>query len=302
MIKKILFAPILGLKWLILLPFRGIRWLFRSFSRWFGKTKIGLFFNEIPEDNSVIDSATQAIEDPSSFFEQLDIARGHLLRSIIALIIGVAISFTFTEKIISFLAEPVGGLQNLQAIEVTESISVFMRVALLSGIALATPYIIFEIWLFIAPGLMPTTRKLSLLIIPFGFIFFIGGMYFSYALLLPTSLPFLMDFMGVATMLRPQSYFNFITGILFWIGVAFEFPLIIFGTSYVGLTKPQTLLKNWRIAILLIAVISAMVTPTVDPVNMSLVMAPMIVLYFLSIFFSWLARIPSTQKKSEETS
>lgn len=302
MIRKILLAPLLAIKWLLLLPFRGLFWIGSSISKWIGKTKVGIFFNEVPEDHSVIDSATQVIEDPSSFFEQLEIARAHLLRAIIALVIGIAISFTFTDKIIAFLAQPVGGLQNLQAIEVTESISVFMRVAMLSGVALATPYIIFEIWLFIAPGLMPTTRKLSLLIIPFGFIFFVGGLIFSYTLLLPTSLPFLIDFMGVSTKLRPQSYFNFITGILFWIGVAFEFPLIIFGTSYVGLTKPQSLLKNWRIAILLIAVIAAMVTPTVDPINMSLVMAPMIVLYFLGILFSWLAKFPSIQKKQEEPS
>lgn len=283
-----------------MLPVRLLMWIGRGISTAFANTKMGRFFNEVPEDNSIVDSATQVIEDPSSFFEQIDIARKHLFRALIALIISVIASFSYTEKLIAFLAEPIGGIGSLQAIEVTESIGVYMRVALLAGVALASPYIIFEIWYFIAPGLMPKARKLSLLIIPFGFLFFIGGVAFSYIFLLPTSLPFLLDFMGVATKLRPQSYFNFITGILFWIGVAFEFPLVIFGTSMVGITNPKALYKQWRIAVLIIAIVSAMVTPTIDPVNMALVMAPMILLYFLSIFFSWLARLSSTQKTRSE--
>lgn len=291
MIKKVLLAPFRLILWIILLPFRTLAWVAKRIAKWFSGTRLAIFFNEVPEDNSIIDSATSVIEDSSGFFEQVDIARGHLLRAVGALAIAIVVSFAFTQQIVDYLALPVGGISNLQAIEVTESIGVFMRVAMLSGFALATPYIAFEIWFFVAPGLMPKARKLSLLIIPFGFLFFAGGVAFSYLVLLPTSLPFLLDFMGVKTALRPQSYFNFITGILFWIGIAFEFPLVIFGTSYIGLTKPKMLLNNWRIAILLIAVISAMVTPTVDPINMSLVMLPMILLYFLSILFSWLALI-----------
>lgn len=300
MIKKILLSPLLLIRWLLMLPLRSLKWIGNGIAAWFGNTRLGRFFNEVPEDNSIVDSASQVIEDPSSFFDQIEIARRHLFRAVIALILSVIISFSFTEQLIAFLSEPVGGIGNLQAIEVTESIGVFMRVALLAGVALASPYIIFEIWFFIAPGLMPKARKISLLIIPFGFLFFLGGVAFSYIFLLPTSLPFLLDFMGVATRLRPQSYFNFITGILFWIGVAFEFPLVIFGTSMAGITNPAGLFKQWRIAVLVIAVVAAMVTPTIDPVNMALVMAPMIILYFLSIFFSWLARLSSSKKGGSE--
>jgi len=301
MIKKVVLAPFRFILFVILLPFRFLVWIGKGIGAWFGETAWGKFFNEVPEDHSIIDSATSVIEDPSGFFEQIEIARAHLFRAVAALAVAIIISFAFTQKIIDFLALPVGGIGSLQAIEVTESIGVFMRVAMLAGFAMATPYIIFEIWFFIAPGLMPKARKLSLLIIPFGFLFFIGGVVFSYQFLLPTSLPFLLDFMGVKTALRPQSYFTFITGILFWIGLAFEFPLVIFGTSYIGLTKPKMLLKNWRIAVVLIAIVAAMVTPTVDPINMSLVMLPMILLYFLSIFFSWLALISSGKNEPTES-
>lgn len=301
MIKKVFLAPVRLILWIILLPLRFLGWVGKGIGGWLSETRFGKFFNEVPEDHSIIDSATSVIEDPSGFFEQIEIARAHLFRAVAALALAIIVSFIFTQKIVDFLALPVGGIGSLQAIEVTESIGVFMRVAMLSGFALATPYIAFEIWYFIAPGLMPKARKLSLLIIPFGFLFFIGGVVFSYQFLLPTSLPFLLDFMGVKTALRPQSYFTFITGILFWIGIAFEFPLVIFGTSYIGLTKPKMLLKHWRIAVLLIAIIAAMVTPTVDPINMSLVMIPMILLYFLSIFFSWLALVSAGKTEQTES-
>lgn len=301
MIRKVLLAPFRFIFWVILQPFYFLARIGRAFNKWFQSTRVGKFFNDVPEENSIVDTAASVIADPTSFFEQIEIARGHLFRAVAAVTFAIMASFIFTDKIVAFLALPVGGIGNLQAIEVTESIGVYMRVAMMAGFALATPYIIFEIWFFIAPGLMPKARKLSLLIIPFGFLFFMSGVYFSYKFLLPTSLPFLLDFMGVKTALRPQSYFNFITGILFWIGIAFEFPLVIFGTSFIGITEPKMLFNHWRIAVLLIAIIAAMVTPTIDPINMALVMLPMILLYFLSIFFSWLAKFSSRQKDSTGT-
>jgi sec-independent protein translocase protein TatC len=108
--------------------------------------------------------------------------------------------------------------------------------------------------------------------------------------LLPTALPFLLDFGGIPAHPTASSYYGFITNLLFWIGVAFEFPLVIFVLSAMGLVNPQMLLNQWRLAIIIIAVVAAMITPTIDPVNMALVMAPMIVLYFFSIVMSSIAQ------------
>jgi sec-independent protein translocase protein TatC len=137
----------------------------------------------------------------------------------------------------------------------------------------------------------------------------LGGMAFAYYLMLPTALPFLLEFLGISTRLRPASYFDFITSLMFWIGVAFEFPLVIFGISAMGFIQPRMLLKQWRLAVVLISILAAVITPTVDPVNMALVMAPMTALYFLSILFSWLAQItsgnpaqPGANEGSKETS
>jgi len=201
----------------------------------------------------------------------------------------VIISFVFTQDIINFLAEPVGGLDKLKAIEVTETIGVFMRVALFSGIALAIPYIAFELWLFAAPGLKPRERKMGLAGIPLATIFFLGGAAFTFYLMLPAALPFLGNFLGIQTELRPQSYFSFVTGLMFWLGVSFEFPLVIYVLTAIGLIQPAILSQQWRLAIVIIAIVAAAVTPTVDPVNQGLVMAPMILLYFVSIGLSYIA-------------
>jgi sec-independent protein translocase protein TatC len=121
-------------------------------------------------------------------------------------------------------------------------------------------------------------------------LFFFGGIAFSYWFLLPTALPFLLDFGGIPAHPSASSYYGFITNLLFWIGAAFEFPLVIFVLSAIGLVNPKMLLSQWRLAIVIIAIGSAMITPTVDPINMSLVMAPMIVLYFFSIVMSSIAQ------------
>jgi sec-independent protein translocase protein TatC len=205
-----------------------------------------------------------------------------------ALLVGV--SLLYANQLMTILAEPIGGLESLQAIQVTENIGVFMRVGLFTGIALAIPYIAFELYLFIAPGLPVRARRYGLVGIPLAAIFFFTGITFSYYFMLPTALPFLLDFGGIPAHPTASSYYGFITNLLFWIGAAFEFPLVIFVLSAIGLVNPRMLLNQWRLAIVIIAIIAAMITPTIDPVNMTLVMAPMIVLYFFSIVMSSIAQ------------
>jgi sec-independent protein translocase protein TatC len=164
-----------------------------------------------------------------------------------------------------------------------------MKVALFSGIALAIPYISLEAWMFAAPGLKPRERKLGLVGIPFAAIFFLGGAAFTFYLMLPSALNFLDGFMGINTQWRPESYFSFATGLMFWIGISFEFPLVIYVLSAIGLVKPQVLAQQWRLAIVIISIVAAVITPTIDPVNQGLVMAPMILLYFISIGLSYVA-------------
>lgn len=279
-----------GLWWLVTAPFRLLWWLvtfpYRAFRQ------ISEFLTDEPEEHDLVDVLSTTISDKDvrqSLWEHIEDLRKHLLRSLLALALAVGVSFLFTQPLIRYLAIPAGGLDVLKAIEVTESIGVFMKVALLSGLALSLPYIAFEFWLFAAPGLRPGSRKFGLIAIPLATLLFISGMAFAYYIMMPAALKFLLNFMGIQAELRPASYFNFVTGVMFWIGVAFEFPLVIYALTSIGFIKPKILAEQWRLAIILIAVLAAAITPTVDPVNMALVMGPMTLLYFISIGLSKIA-------------
>jgi sec-independent protein translocase protein TatC len=260
------------------------------------------FLTDEPDEHALMDVVSGVVTDKDirqAMWEQIEDLRKHLLRSILGLVLAVSVSFIFTQWLLEYLSQPVGGLDALKAIEVTESIGVFMKVALLSGVAISLPYIAFEFWLFAAPGLRPSSRKFGLIAIPLATLLFICGMAFAYYIMMPAALPFLLNFMGIQAELRPASYFNFITGVMFWIGVSFEFPLVIYVLTAIGFIKPKVLSEHWRIAIVVISILAAAITPTVDPVNMALVMAPMSLLYFVSIGLSFIAyrgRVRQEQK------
>jgi sec-independent protein translocase protein TatC len=274
-------------------PFRFIAQLPRRILNQFRRVSqsVHKFFTEEEEDTPTAEALGKAFENPSALFEHLDVLRKHLLRSLLVVIITTSFSFIFVSYILDFLAMPLdGGINSLQAIDVTENIGTVMRVSLLSGFAIALPYVVWEIWLFIAPGLKARSRVRGMLTIPAATLLFVLGMAFAFYVMLPVALPFLFNFMGLSTVPRPSSYYNFVTGVMFWIGLSFEFPLVIYILAGLGVIKAKMLVEQWRLAIVLIAVISAVITPTVDPVNMALVMGPMIVLYIISIVLAYLAQ------------
>jgi len=270
MIRKILAR----IRHAISLPFRLITKPFRAFRN---------FIEYEPEDTPLGDALSRAVEQPSALIEHLEALRGHIIRSVIVLVIMVLISMTFAGQVLDWLSEPIGGIDNLQSIEVTESIGAFMRVSLLTGFALAMPYVSAEIFAYVNPGLKPRERKALLAITPFATLLFLAGMAFAYYVMLPTALPFMMGFIGINTVPRPSSYIRFVTGVMFWIGIAFQFPLVIYGMARLGFVRAKTLASGWRVAVVAISILAAVVTPTIDPVNMAIVMLPMILLYFISI-------------------
>jgi sec-independent protein translocase protein TatC len=165
-----------------------------------------------------------------------------------------------------------------------------MRVTLLAGLTLAFPFIVLELWAFMAPGLKRGERFFTLLAMPFAYAFFLIGMAFAYYLMLPAALPVLLNFMGLQTLPRPNSYFPFVVNLLFWMGMSFEFPLVIFVLARLGLVKARDLINQWRLALVIIAVLAAAITTTTDPANMALVMLPMTILYFISIGLAFIAQ------------
>lgn len=294
---KIVTFPFVLVYKIVIFPFIAIRNAYR-------------FLNEVPEENPMMDVVTGVITDAevrANLWQQFDDFRKHLLRVVIALVIGVGVAFNYTILLMTILSEPVGGLGNLQAIEVTEELGVFMRVAMTAGIAVMLPYIAFEIWLFAAPGLKPREKKLGLIGIPIATLLFAAGMAFTFFILLPAAIPFLSGFTTIADFWSAKEYFRFVTGLMLWIGLFFEFPLVIYILTSIGFVKPEVLSKQWRLAVVIISIIAAAVTPTIDPVNMGLVMIPMVLLYFISIGLSYVAyagrrRVQSRADKAEKNS
>ena len=179
-----------------------------------------------------------------------------------------------------------GGLQNLQAIELTESVGVYVRVAVMVGGILAMPIIVYELVAFVVPGLLPHEKRMLFIALPFIFLSFIVGAAFAYFVMLPVAIPFLANFGGIPGNFRISSYVGFITRVVFWIGVAFETPLVIALLARIGVVTPQQLIKAWRFAVVGIAIAAALITPTPDPVNMAIVMVPLLGLYGLSIILA----------------
>ena len=224
-----------------------------------------------------------------SFWDHIEELRKRLFIALIALVITTIISFSFADQVIYFLAKPVGSLDNLQSIEVTENIAVFMRVALLCGFTLALPVLLYELLAFILPGLKPNEKKWLYLAIFFGTVLFVAGVAFTYFFLLPVSIQFLLNFLAVETKPRLSNTINFITNLLFWMGIGFQTPILVFALAKFNLVTAQVLVKHWRIGLVIIAVLAAVITPTVDPVNMALLMVPLFLLYLLSVLFAWIA-------------
>jgi sec-independent protein translocase protein TatC len=281
------------------------------------RQRIHQFFTETPDDTPLAETLGSALGNREGLrglweglAEHLEALRWALFRSVLALSLATGLCFLFSRDLMKLLAYPVGlpesaasagaqggltdilekmmaqgadGLSRLQVIEPTEAVGVFMRVSLLGGLILALPWIVFELYLFIAPGLMPRSRIILLLGIPLVSVFFLLGVAFCYFVMLPSAVPFLYNFMGFKTAWRPSAYFDLITTLMFWAGVTFEMPLVAYLLSAAGLIRARQLASVWRFAVVIIAVVAAAITPTVDPVNMLLVMVPMLLLYLVSI-------------------
>ena len=241
-------------------------------------------------------------DEKKSLLEHIEELRQTLLNSLIGLVLGVVVAAFFVKPILAFLSKPIGGLEKLHAIEVTESVGVYMRVALLAGFLLALPWVFYQLFVFIGKGLKKNERKSILIAVPYATLMFAGGVVFAFFIMLPASLDFLMSILGIQTMIRIKSYFSFVTNLLFWIGISFEMPLIVYILARVGLIKARVMLKGWRVAIVVIAVLAAIITPTSDPVNMAIFMIPLFVLYLLSIGLAAIAEKQRAKPEAAESS
>jgi len=224
-----------------------------------------------------------------SVLQHLQELRQRLIKSVIAIAVASVIAFVFYEWIFYILKLPAEGL-NLIFIEMTEMLGTIMKVCLIAGIILAMPYLVFQGIMFVSPALTSKEKKYVYVILPWIALMFMGGVAFGYFVLIPPATKFLISFgADIATPeIRVGNYISVVARLLLAIGVVFEMPVITTFLARLGVLKPKWLSDHRRVAIIFAFILAAIITPTFDPINQSLVAVPLIVLYEMSI---WLARL-----------
>ncbi len=219
--------------------------------------------------------------------EHLIELRQRLTKCAIALTVGTIIGLIFSQLIFDVLKGPAPADIKLIYIEMTEMFTTYFKVAFMTGLAIASPVIIWQIFGFVGPGLTKRERRYVFTFLPVATVFFVAGMAFAYFVVLPFATRYLLSFQIDATPnIRIGNYIGFVTTFMLWIGAAFETPLIIFLLAKVNLVSVQRLTKYRKYAILAVFIIAAAITPTPDPFNQTLVAIPLYLLYELGVLFA----------------
>jgi sec-independent protein translocase protein TatC len=215
--------------------------------------------------------------------------RTRLTRSVIFVLIATAVSFAFYHQLFGILMRPAGSTQFI-AIEMTEMIGVIFRVCLMAGIVMAIPYLTYEFIMFVAPALTQKEKRYVLIAVPWIGLMFAAGVLFGYFVLVPPALGFLLSFGNDIAVIQPRigNYINVITRLLLAIGLVFEMPVVSTFLARLGIVNGRMLAGKRKWAVIIAFVVAAIITPTFDPVNQTLVAVPLIILYELSIWLAYL--------------
>lgn len=230
-----------------------------------------------------------------SLMEHLIELRTRLIWISSALVVSTVVALFFYNPLVAFVTSTAREMGiELQLLNPLDSIGIIFRVSFTVGTALALPVIIYQIIAFMAPGLYPHEKRGILMAVPAIVVLFAIGAAFAFFVLLPIAVGFLSSiFVGVFRQdWAADRYLYFVTRLVFWIGVSFEMPLVISILARMGLVSGPALLRVWRQAFVVIAIVSAAITPTVDPVNMAVVMVPLIGLFFGSVGLAYLLYKP----------
>lgn len=220
-----------------------------------------------------------------TFTEHLDELRIGIIKSLVFIVASSVIVYTFTDKIFAYLVKPLGG--TLVFIAPQEAFITNVKIALLGGFYFASPYVLYQVWQFIAAGLRKKEKRFSSLYIFFSFIFFILGSSFGYCIIVPIGIRFLLSFGSshVIPMISVGRYISFVGLLTLVFGLIFQVPLIMLLLSKIGIVTPQSLSRNRKYAILIIFIAAAILTPP-DVVTQCLMAIPLVILYELSIVLS----------------
>ncbi|MCH8987460.1 MAG: twin-arginine translocase subunit TatC [Chloroflexi bacterium] len=240
-----------------------------------------------------------------TFLQHLGELRRRVFICVVAVLVGSAASFVFFEQLIEILVQPARDLNlgtggDLIYTEVTELLTTAIKVSIVAGLVLASPVIIYQAVMFVAPGLTGREKRYLFGFMPAVISAFAGGVAFAYFVLTPPALHFLLTFGGdvAVPLIRVSNIVNLMIRLLFWMGLAFETPLVMYLLAQLGIVSAQSLSRFRRYWVVVAFVLAAIITPTVDPFNQALVAGPLLVLYEVGILLARIAGRSRSKSKA----
>ncbi len=242
------------------------------------------------------------------FLDHLEELRKRIVYSAIAVAVGAGVCWGYREKIYAVMQKPIMDAlrshhleEKLVYLNPIDPFNLYLKIAMLAGLFLTSPFVLYQVWMFISPGLYRHEKRY---VVPFMVstiaLFTLGG-YFGYRIAYPRALDFFVGFNGqFQPMITVGEYTSLFLGIVLGMGVIFEMPILVFFLAFLGIMTPSFMIKNFRYAILVIFIIAAIVTPTPDIVNMCVFAAPMLGLYAISIGVAWLVHPEQRRARKEK--
>lgn len=244
-------------------------------------------------------------EAKQPFMSHLEELRTRLIRSFIAIGITAVAAYVFSEEIFNFLTAPLKAAlpegENMIVTSPTETIFTYIKISLVAGLLISSPYVFLQVWRFIAPGLYQNEKKYVIPFVLVSTLLFVGGTLFGYLMVLPLGFKVLISMTpdNVDAAIKVKEYFSLATKMLLGIGLGFEMPIVIFFLTKMGIVNISFLKKNRKYAVLLAFIASAILTPP-DPVTQCIMAGPMIILFEIGIFLAGFVEKKKKEREEEE--
>jgi sec-independent protein translocase protein TatC len=260
------------------------------------------------DPNDAIEKARAAVTERAelpgmSLMEHLDELRKRIVHSALYLAVGFIVAWIFKDWLLHFLQRPLLKIgKTLVFTHPMDALNLYLQVALLAGAIIASPFILFQVWLFIAPGLYQKEKRFVWPFMSATIGLFLAGASFGYFYVLPGAMKILIIDMGhnFTPMITIEDYSSFFLSIILGLGISFELPILIFFLAMFGIVSPKFLWKNIRYAILIVFIVAAIICPSPDPWTMCIYAVPMLALYLIGIAVAWWVH-PSRKRAQEAT-
>jgi len=245
-------------------------------------------------------------DEKQPFLSHLEELRKRLIACAIATAVGFVVCYIFSERLFQFLIFPLKSQlpqgDKLVFTSLPEMFLTYLKTGFIAGILLVSPFIFYQIWMFISPGLYQHERRMVVPFVFFSSILFVGGALFGYFVVFPFGFKFFLGFANENIQALPsvKQYFSFAIKLLFAFGIVFEMPVVVFFLTKVGILKPQILKEKRKYAILLVFIAAAILTPP-DIITQLMMAGPLLLLYEISIFISRIAVRKKRESASQET-